>query len=103
MSSVLSKSEMVAPQLISQKGVFVCTPRHLSGTINSHVTVPQAEIEQSVGKEDDSVATYTADTSFDFAKDEEKTDEIELKTPKNIIQKRVSYFENCFKKVCYNR
>ena len=103
--NVLSKSEMVAPQLASQKRVFVGTPRHLSGTqvnVNSHVV--QSELEQSsVGKEEDSVATYTADTLFDYAKDEEKTEEMELKVPKKngpIIQKRVNFFENCFKTVC---
>jgi hypothetical protein len=104
-SSALSKSEMVAPQWTTQK-VFVGTPRHPSGaqaSVSSHV--PQVELEQRrAGKEEDSAATYTADTLFDFAKDEEKTDEMEPKMSKNnyTIQKRVNFFENYFKTVCYN-
>jgi hypothetical protein len=102
-SSALSKSEMVAPQWTTQK-VFVGTPRHPSGaqaSVSSHV--PQVELEQRrAGKEEDSAATYTADTLFDFAKDEEKTDEMEPKMPRNnMIQNRVNFFENCFKTVCF--
>ena len=94
---------MVAPQLATQK-VVVGTPRHSSGAqANSNVSshVPQGKSEQRrVVKEEDSVATYIADTVFDFAEDEEKTDEIEPKN--NMIQKRVNFFENCFKPVCYS-
>ena len=97
---------MVAPQLATQK-VFVGTPRHSSGAqansnASSHVLQDKSE-QRRVVKEEDSVATYTADTVFDFAKDEEKTDEMEPKVSKNnMIQQRVNFFENCFKPVCYS-
>ena len=105
MSSVLSKSEMVAPQLATQN-VFVGTPKHSSGAqanlnASSHLPQDKSDLERrSVEKEEDSVATYTADTGFDFAKDEEKTDKMEPKMSKNVIQTKVNFFENYFKMVC---
>ena len=98
---------MVAPQLATQN-IFVGTPgKYSSGAqansnASSHLLQGKSE-QRSIEKEEDSVPTYTTDTMFDFANDEEKTDEMEPKISKNnMVQKKVDFFENCFKPVCYS-
>ena len=119
MNDATSKSVMVAPQLNSQKGVFVVmpTPGHLPG----------AHVNQCTEKEEDPITYTSSHDKFAFGTEEEKTDEAGFKTVKknsvseeeestinessatsvncednsSSVQSKVLYFEKCFKQVCY--